>query len=186
MPSSYEATFIERLAGMDNESLLRTLVQVTAAPGGYRPEALAAVKDEVARRGLGAARQREAASRLQQEGLDALQDDAERLALEGQSVSAIEAHLKARGLDDGTVAAIAKRASDVPAEKRKRAGRRNMMSGAALFTLGITITAVSYYVAATSPEGGRYAIAWGLVVVGIGQFLRGWAQSTDSSQRVSR
>ena len=42
MPSPYESAFADRLPGLDDESLLRTLVTVTANPGDYRPEVVAA------------------------------------------------------------------------------------------------------------------------------------------------
>jgi hypothetical protein len=178
MPSSYEAAFIDRLPGMDNESLLRTLVRVTARPGDYRPEAIAAVKDAVARRHLTSAQQGDAENRAREEAREVLQDDAVSMALEGRSPSEIEARLKSRGLDEGTAAAIAKRAWDMPVETRRRAGRRTMISGAALCIVGTATTASSYYLAATSPGGGRYLIAWGMVLVGFVRVLRGWA-ATD-------
>jgi len=178
MVDSYQAAFIDRVAQMDDDALLRTLVRVTAAPNEYAPEAVAAVRDEVARRGLSAAQQGEAAARVKQDALDALQEDAVGLAVEGRDVSDIEKHLKARGMDDLAAAAMAKRAWEMPMEQRKRAGRRNMISGAAICLVGVLITAVTYYMAATSPGGGRYAIAWGLVLVGLLQFLRGVDQAT--------
>lgn len=52
MVDSYLTAFIARLSEMDDDSLLRTLVQVTACPGEYQLEAIAAVRDEIARRRL--------------------------------------------------------------------------------------------------------------------------------------
>jgi hypothetical protein len=163
---------------MDDESLLRTSVRVTAAPNEYQPEVLAAVRDEVARRHLTPAQQRHAEGRAKQEALDSLQDDAVRLALQGRDLSTIEAHLKAGGLADVTAADMAKQAWDMPIEQRRRAGRRNMMSGVTLCLVGVLITAGTNYMAATTPGGGRYAIAWGLVLVGLLQFFRGVDQIT--------
>ncbi len=177
MPDSYETAFIERLPGMDNEALLRTLLRVTATPGEYRPEAIAAVKDEVARRNLGIAQQTQAAAHLKQEASEALQDAATSMALEGYSVRNIETHLKARGFDEATAAAVARRAWDMPEEERKRAGRRNMISGAVVCAGGVLMTGVTYYLAATSRGGGRYMVFLGLIVIGLLQFLRGLSQS---------
>jgi hypothetical protein len=174
MPNPYLAAFIDRLSHMDDDTLLKTLVRMAAAPGEYQPEGIAAVYDEIARRGLTPAQQREAVSRAQQEALESLHDDAVSLALEGRSVAHIEANLKARGMDDVTAAAMAKRAWDMPTEQRKRAGRRNMISGATLCLVGILITAASYYVAG----GGPVMIVWALVLAGLLQFFRGVGQST--------
>jgi hypothetical protein len=174
MPNPYLAAFIDRLSQMDDESLLRTLVRMAAAPGEYQPEGIAAVYDEIARRGLTPAQQREAVSRVKQEALESLYDDAVGLALQGRSVPYIEANLKARGMDGVSAAATAKRAWDMPTEQRKRAGRRNMISGATFCLVGILFTAAACYVAGTGPM----AIVWGLVLVGLLQFFRGVGQST--------
>jgi len=178
MVDSYQTAFVDRLTHMDDETLLRTLMRVTAAPSEYQPEAIDAVRDEVARRHLTLAQLRDAGDRAKQEALGSLQDDAVNLALEGCDLSTIEAHLKARGIDDVTAAGMAKQAWDMPIEQRRRAGRRNMMSGATVCVVGILITVGTYYIAATTPGGGRYAIAWGLVFVGLLQFFRGVSQIT--------
>ena len=178
MASGYQAAFVERVSAMDNDTLLRTLVRVTVAPDEYQPEAIAAVRDEVARRGLTTANQRDAESRARQEGLESLEDDAARLVLEGREIADVEAHLKARGVDPVTAAAMAKRAWDLPTDQLRRAGRRNMIAGASVALVGVLITVGTYYMAATSPGGGRYAIAWGLVLVGLLQLFRGVGQLT--------
>ena len=184
MPTSYETSFTDRLPAMDDASLLRTLVDVTSAPGAYRPEAIAAVKDEVARRRLGEAKQKEAADRVSDENLETIQRDADRLALEGQSVSAIVAHLKALGVDEGAAIAMAEQAWRLPADVRKRAGRRNLLSGCALCVFSMALTGAAWSMAA---EGaGEYWIPRGAVVVlliGTFQLLRGLTQVTSRSVR---
>lgn len=182
MPTSYETAFTDRLATMDDESLLGTLVQLTSAPDAYRPEAIAAVKDEVARRRLGEAKQKEAADRVCQESVQAIQADADRLALEGQSVSAIVAHLKTLGVDEGAATAMAEQAWQLPADVRRRAGRRNLLSGCALCVLSMALILAAWYVA---PEGAdripRGAVF--VVLIGFFQLLRGLMQVTSRGSR---
>jgi len=85
MAKSYEAAFIDRLPDVDDESLLKTLDLVTASPGEYRPEAIAAVKDEVARRGLTPVVATEEDDRVSPEPFEAFQDEAVELELERES-----------------------------------------------------------------------------------------------------
>ena len=65
---------------MDDDSLLRTLVRFNAAPGEYRPEAIAAASAEMERRGLAAAQLNEVASNAIHEVVESIFDDAVRLA----------------------------------------------------------------------------------------------------------
>lgn len=176
MTSEYLARFIERLPGMSDDDILMTQVRMKAAPEQYELEAISAVENEVTRRRLTAAEISEAARRASQDALDAIQEDADRLAQDGYSAAAIEARLRATGLDDATAVAVASRACDMPSDEERSAGRRNMAKGAAICLLGVVASAVSYYFAATSPGGGRNVITWGLVLVGIAQFFRGARQ----------
>lgn len=54
-------------------------------------------------------------------------------------------------------------------------GRRNMAIGGVVFLIGVIVT-VATYAAASGPGGGRYVIAWGAIVFGALQFLRGASQ----------
>ena len=184
MPDSYVKAFIDRLPQMDDDSLLRTLIRFTSSPGGYRPESVAAVRAEVARRGLTWAQQHEAAERAAREALASLQEDAVDLALEGRSEAGIQARLKARGLNEAAAATIARRAFDLPAEDQLHAGRRNMIAGGVICLVGVAMTAASCFLAATSEGGGTYVIRWGTVVVGILWFLRGARQVDRSSETI--
>jgi hypothetical protein len=176
MTDSYVKAFIDGLPRMDDEALLKTLVRFDSAPSQYRPESIAAARAEVERRGLANARLDDARNQARQEALDGLVDEAERLAEDGRTIPQIEAHLKARGVDEAAAAGIAERAWNMPADRRKRAGRRNLISGGLLCLLGLLVTAGSCVAAASSPGGGRYVVAWGVVLVGLLQGLRGIAQ----------
>jgi hypothetical protein len=176
MPDKYLKAFNDELPQMDDEALLKTLVRFNGPPGGYRPEAIAAARTEMERRGLTLAQLDDATNRATQDTIEALFDDAVRLAEDGRTVAEIQTHLKACGLDDGAAAGLAQHAWDMPADQRRRAGRRNVISGAAVCVLGLLVTAVTYVVAASSPGGGRYVIAWGIVLIGVLQLFRGIRQ----------
>lgn len=182
MPTSYETAFADRVAAMDDETLLRTLVQVTSAPDGYRPEALAAVKDEVARRRLGAAAQKGAADRVHEEDVAAIQAEANRYALAGQPVSSIVAHLRTLGVEPDAATAMAEQAWRMPDDARRRAGRRNLLSGAAFFVLPMAVALAIWRVA---PEhAGRIPRGTGLVMLaGLFLLLRGLMQVTSRGPR---
>jgi hypothetical protein len=66
----------------------------------------------------------------------------------------------------------------------RKAGQRNMAIGGIVFAVGILITAVTF-LSAQAPGGGRYIIAWGAIIAGAGQFLRGLDQvsKTGDSER---
>jgi len=176
MPDKYVSSFIDQLPGMDDQALLQTVVRFNATPDEYRPEAIAAARAEMARRGLAAAQLDEVADHAVQEVVESVFDDAVRLAEEGRTIAQIQKHLKARGLDDRSAAKLASRAWDMPADQRRRAGRRNMLFGAALCLVGLLLTAVGYFVAARTTSGVSYAAFWGWILVGVLQFLRGLSQ----------
>jgi hypothetical protein len=50
---------------------------------------------------------------------------------------------------------------------------RAMVIGAVICIIGLVVTIGSYSAASTSPGGGRYVIAWGAVIFGGLQFVRG-------------
>ncbi len=73
-----------------------------------------------------------------------------------------------------------------PARKRSRSnamssplrsiGARNMTIGGLICVVGLGVTVFSYLAAAESPGGGTYFVAWGAVVFGGIQFIRGAIQ----------
>jgi hypothetical protein len=52
-------------------------------------------------------------------------------------------------------------------------GGRDMVVGAIWCIGGILVTALTYGAAATNPGGGQYVIAYGAIIFGAIQFLRG-------------
>lgn len=66
------------------------------------------------------------------------------------------------------------------AERASEAAKanRSMLIGALLFIGGTAVTVVSYSAAASSPGGGTYVVAYGAIIGGLIQLLRGFAART--------
>lgn len=61
--------------------------------------------------------------------------------------------------------------------------KRRMISGALWCIGGIIVTAVTYSNASSSPTGGHYVIAWGAIIFGFIDFIRGfigWSENPES------
>ena len=120
-----------------------------------------------------------------QVGTGALASDAGERALDyakdvlrqGMPRAAVEEVLRAQGFDAATASAIVQRADGLKNE-RKVAGRRHMIMGAVVCAVGIVITAVTYSMAEES-GGGTYVVAWGAIVFGAIQGVRGFLQTQD-------
>ena len=59
---------------------------------------------------------------------------------------------------------------------RRATAERNMIVGGLWCVGGILVTAVTYNMAASSPGGGHYFVAWGAILFGGIQFFKGLAQ----------
>jgi hypothetical protein len=59
-----------------------------------------------------------------------------------------------------------------------KAGLRNIVLGSVLLGLGMTITIVTFILAANVPGGSKFIVTYGLVVAGAIQMLRGLIQIT--------
>jgi hypothetical protein len=96
----------------------------------------------------------------------------------GVAPSGIEKSLTDRGLDAGEATVVVQRLERANAEARKEAGRKNMLYGALWCFGGIGLTAVTYRAAANS-GGGKMVFAWGAILFGGIQFIRGLIQSAE-------
>ena len=67
---------------------------------------------------------------------------------------------------------------------RKR-GMRQIITGAALFVIGLLITVITYGRASSSPSGGSYFVAYGPMIIGVVWAVRG-AALVARSQRMGR
>ncbi len=97
---------------------------------------------------------------------------------EGVAPSQIEATLTERGVDPETAATVVGNLKQAKAKVDREAAQKNMLHGAIWCILGLVVTVVTYQMA-SGPGGGRYVIAWGAVVFGGIQFLRGLSQLGD-------
>jgi hypothetical protein len=66
-------------------------------------------------------------------------------------------------------------ASDLPASGNpaRTLAQKRMIFGALWFMGGMLVTLFTYLTAASSPSGGTYVVAWGAIVFGALQFVRG-------------
>ena len=69
-----------------------------------------------------------------------------------------------------------------PSEDVRGKGRRDMMIGAVCFFLGLAVTLATHEVA-RKQGGGRYTIAYGVMVWGVIQFVRGLDRSRSGIER---
>ncbi|MBK6417806.1 MAG: hypothetical protein IPI24_10930 [Ignavibacteria bacterium] len=83
----------------------------------------------------------------------------------------IEEQLVQRGLSEESASAVIARVSDYRTSSEAKEARSSMNQGAVWFLGGIVVT-VATYVLATG--GGTYVVAWGAVVFGGIQFVRGY------------
>lgn len=73
-----------------------------------------------------------------------------------------------------------------PGMAAKQDGLKNVIFGALWCIGGIVVTAATYQAAANSPGGGSYVVAWGAIVFGGVQFLRGLAQMAAQKKRAEQ
>jgi hypothetical protein len=66
-------------------------------------------------------------------------------------------------------------------EVTKAVGQRNMLVGALWCIGGTVVTVVTYNIASSSPSGGTYFVAWGAIIFGGIQFLKGVFQALSNS-----
>jgi hypothetical protein len=59
-------------------------------------------------------------------------------------------------------------------------GRTNMIVGGIICVVGVVITAVAFALASQNGRGGGYIVAWGAIIFGGIQFIRGLLQSQET------
>jgi hypothetical protein len=105
--------------------------------------------------------------------IQSMSDYGAELYKSGLSHPQIESRLIQKGLHSQSVGEIMKDLSAVRAGETRDAGRKNMLWGSLVCVAGIIATAVTY---ATASGGGTYVVAWGAIIFGVGQFVRGLQQ----------
>lgn len=92
----------------------------------------------------------------------------------GESDQEIKGMLVEKGLNQEAAAAVVANLRKIRSEAIRKAGRKNMLYGALWCIGGIVVTAATYSAAS---DGGTYVIAWGAILFGAIQFIRGLSQS---------
>jgi hypothetical protein len=99
---------------------------------------------------------------------------------QGVAPEVIEKSLIQRGMDAQKAATLVGNLKQSVKQSKtnglKQVGRKNMLYGALWCIGGVVVTALSYQAAANS-GGGRYVLAWGAILFGGLQFVRGFIQS---------
>lgn len=90
--------------------------------------------------------------------------------LQGGDPSAIKASLTRQGLDAEAAAGVVAQVKQERIQARRVEAQKKMFYGAFWCIGGLAVTVLTYQAAA---GGGRFVIAWGAVVFGAFQFLRG-------------
>ncbi len=84
--------------------------------------------------------------------------------------SIIEDLVRTQGLSEDSATEITDSVLDAPRESRSNDGGRDMIMGAIICFIGILITIGT---ASAARSGGTYVVAYGAIIVGAIQFLRG-------------
>jgi hypothetical protein len=99
----------------------------------------------------------------------------------GVAASGIAKGLTERGLDPVEATAVVRHVEQVQAQASKQAGEKKMLFGALWCMGGFAITVLTFGAAANS-GGGRYVIAWGAILFGGIQFVRGLIQMSTAQE----
>ncbi len=115
----------------------------------------------------------------QQRVVQAVYGFAADLMHKGSTNHEIETALRERGLTPEAAEKVVINLNRARTQAQRDAALRSMALGAVVAFVGILVTAVTYSAAAVSPSGGSYLVAYGAIMFGGLQFLRGlwrWMQ----------
>jgi len=116
----------------------------------------------------------------QEQAVRAVYGFAANLMRQGESNYQIEKKLVEQGLAQDVARAIVRNLSDERNRQMSQAHRdaalKNMAIGGVVCVIGLIITIGSYSAASSSATGGSYVVAWGAVLFGGFQFLKGLFQ----------
>src|SRR5262249_50404118 len=91
----------------------------------------------------------------------------------GLTYQQIEQDLVERGIHKQTASSMIQKLKQGRKKEMRSAGFRNMGIGAVVFAVGLIVSIGSFLRAISSPTGGLYVIAFGLVILGAVAFLDG-------------
>jgi hypothetical protein len=112
----------------------------------------------------------------QEDPLGAAFQRAAALINQAKSRAQIETELKSTGLDQDSVSSVVNRVFQLRKKAHRDVAGRNIMFGALWCVGGTLFTVLSYQMASEHPGGGTYFIAWGAILFGGIQLLKGLGQ----------
>lgn len=95
------------------------------------------------------------------------------LVKNGKSREEVKMALESKGLNSEHAGVVAENIFKIRSHSYRKSGRKNMIFGALWCIGGFVVTAMTYSMAANSPTGGTYVVAWGAMVFGAVQFFIG-------------
>ncbi len=110
----------------------------------------------------------------QNEAIQAVYQYAAGLVKSGMSASQVEGKLMEKGLDRASASIVVKKLFELRSKAVDEAAKKNMLYGALWCIGGIVVTIATYSAAASG--GGTYVVAWGAIIFGGIQFIRGLFQ----------
>ncbi len=100
---------------------------------------------------------------------------ADLMVKKGMSAAETKKQLISQGLDDESSTIVVNNLEQQINKSRKKGGNKDMLFGALWLFGGIIVTAVTY--SSASSGGGRYVVAYGAIIFGAIQFIRGIVRS---------
>ncbi len=97
---------------------------------------------------------------------------------QGVTPAQVELSLTERGLDAQAAAVVVGTLKQAKVQADVMNARKNMVAGGAWCLGGVLVTSLSYLLA-SSGGGGVYVIAWGAIIFGAIQFVRGLIRSSQ-------
>ena len=111
----------------------------------------------------------------QEEIIDAIYGMAAEAMAGGATDQRVQGMLVEQGLDQESASKVVSDLNQMKGEAIRDAGKKNMIYGA-LWAVGGTVVTVATYSAASG--GGSYVVAWGAILFGAIQFIRGAVQTS--------
>jgi hypothetical protein len=108
-----------------------------------------------------------------QQAIQALYVEAAQMMRNGASRKKIISALAAKGVPENIAGTIVDRLESAKRDASRSNAGRDMAIGAVVCIVGLVITLGTYAAASGSSSGGRYVVAWGAIIFGAFQFLRG-------------
>src|SRR5574340_1260222 len=113
----------------------------------------------------------------QEEAVQAVYKYAAELVRSGMSAAQIETRLREKGLEPSIASTVTRNIFAIRSKAMKEAGKKNMLYGALWCIGGIVVTVGTM---AFASGGGSYIIAWGAILFGFIQFIRGLWQTLSN------